>query len=446
MTPSKSLRPGTLGRAWLGTVATNGVLLIGGMTTGILAARLLGPEQRGVLGAVMFWPSLLAAMARVGVDEAIVHHWSRHPGRQGALLASAMAIVLAVGVSAWLLTVPLLPGLLGSERQAFVAFTTIFAAFWIPAVNMNAVLSAADRAAGRFGRANVLRVGPNLLYLAGIILLVVGDAISVAAFAVAALAGLLSILAVRLILGFREVAARPTRAPIELLARTGARFHAGVLAAQLSAHADRAILFLVFSDHVAGLYLAAWTFAASGLATVTSAVGFVLAPALAAERDRAGARALLAAGLRRTALLLYIGVGGALLVTPWLLPLLFGSAFADAVPMAMLLSIAVVPLTLRQTTVLCLRALGEARLGVTGELAALAGFLLAASILWAVGAGAEGLAAATIAGNACGLAAAARHLRRSHGIAPRAWLVPGPDMLRDGFQKVAILVRLARTV
>lgn len=42
-------------RPFLGTLATNGVIVLVGMATGILAARLLGPEQRGALAVLLFW-------------------------------------------------------------------------------------------------------------------------------------------------------------------------------------------------------------------------------------------------------------------------------------------------------------------------------------------------------------------------------------------------------
>lgn len=430
----------TLTRAWFGTVVTNGVLLIVGMTTGILAARLLGPEERGVLGAIMFWPSLFAAAARTGIDEALVRHWAAHAASAASLVASAMGIVVFAGLSVWLLTIPLVPVLVGVRQQASAEFVAIFAGMWIVAVNTNAVLGAADRAAGRFVRANVLRAGPNLLYLSGIALLVLSNGVTVANFAAAALVGLVLTVVVRLVIGYGAHPARPSRELLETLTRTGIRFHAGALAALVSSHADRAILFLIFSDHEAGLYVAAWTFAASGLTALASAVAFVLAPNLAAERDPARARAMLAVGLRRVALLLYTGVGGALLVTPWLMPLLFGSAFAEAVPMAMFMLIAVVPLMLRQTAVSCLRALGEARIGVTSELAAMGGFLLAASLLIGVGGRAEALAAATIVGNVAGLAMVGCHLVRHHGLSVRVWALPGSEMVADA-RTIALRLR-----
>jgi O-antigen/teichoic acid export membrane protein len=116
-------------------------------------------------------------------------------------------------------------------------------------------------------------------------------------------------------------------------------------------------------------------------------------------------------------------VAASIAVTPWLLPLLFGRAFADAMPIAVPLLLAVFPSTLRQTIVGCLRAFGEARIGVTSELAALAGFLLACGpLLWL--ADSTGLASATIVGNLAGLLVCARHLTQLHRNDSACWPKP----------------------
>ena len=418
--------------AWLGTVTATVAILVSGIATGVLAARLLGPADRGLLAAVIFWPQTIAALASLSLGEALIARLPRTKASPARVAASAAAASLAVAVIAGALGVPLLPLLLGAERESVTSLAVLYLVAHLPLSALATVLVALDQAELRFLRLNLLRLGPSWFYLAAIGALWLVAAVSVTTLVWAIWAGSAVTVAVRLFLLRNHVRAGLDLGEVRALLALGGRFHAGAVLALLAGQADRMLLLLTFDDATVGQYVAAWTFASSGLATATHAVAFVLLPVLAAERDRSRARALLAIGLRRTALFLYLGVPASLAVTPFFLPLLFGAAFAEAVPAAILLLLAIVPLTLRQTIVRCLRAFAEARVAVSSELAALLAFLLLAGPLaWAFGA--NGIAAAAIGGNLAGLLICARHLARAHGIAASAWLAPGAAMLEDGW-------------
>lgn len=432
-------------RAWLGTVAANGMLLVGGMTTGILAARLLGPADRGLLAAVVFWPSIFAAVAQWSLGEAIVWRSAQAPERSAVILVSATVLALTAALATSIVAVPLLPRLLGEARSEVLDLAVLFACVWLPVTNLNVVLMGADQAARRFGRLNLLRLGPNGFYLAGILALWAMGRVSVETLAWAMAGGSALTLVLRLATARRDLVAAPERSEIATLARVGSRFHAGALAALLSSQADRLVLVLAFPDVTIGHYVVAWTFAASGLAAVTNAVPLVLLPHLAAERDRERARALLALALRRTAIFLYAGVPIAGLATPWLFPLLFGAAYVEAVPLALLLLVAVVPLTLRQTILRCLRAFGEARIAVVNELAAMVALFCTAIVaVGTIGRRVEAIATAVVLANLVGLFHCIRHLDGRHAISPIQWIVPGIESVRDLTVLTTNVVRFRR--
>src|SRR5713101_4590346 len=56
------------------TAGTNGLSAVLGITTGMLAARLLGPQGRGELAAIQTWPSFIATLAMLGLPEALVYY------------------------------------------------------------------------------------------------------------------------------------------------------------------------------------------------------------------------------------------------------------------------------------------------------------------------------------------------------------------------------------
>lgn len=426
-------------RAWLGTVATNALILVSGMATGILTARLLGPADRGLLAAVMFWPQTLWAVASLSLSEAVIARFAHRTIGVSPFIATALAASLALALltaaAGWLL----LPLVLGQARNASYGTAIAYAAAFAPLAAIASVLLSVDQAEQRFSRVNFIRLGPSWIYLLGIGVLWLAGAVSAESLLWASWVGSALTVAARLAIRSDQLLARPDSTEMRALFGLGARFHAQALLFMLASQADRIILFIAFPDRAIGLYVVAATFAQSGLAVVTSAVSFVLFPVLAGEPDRSRARRLLGRWLGYTALFLYLGVAASIAVTPWLVPLLFGPEFADAVSIAILLLAAVAPLTLRQTIVRCLRAFGEARIGVLSEAATLLGFaLLAAPLTLAFGP--AGLAAATIASNAAGLAVCVRHLRARHQIEPRDWLVPSVPMIQDALKTALRLV------
>jgi O-antigen/teichoic acid export membrane protein len=88
---------GKLSGAWLGTLATNAAILLCGLATGVLSARLLAPEGRGVLAAVLFWPHLITSLASFSLPAAVISRRAR-PEVDRARTA-ATAAWLALGLS-----------------------------------------------------------------------------------------------------------------------------------------------------------------------------------------------------------------------------------------------------------------------------------------------------------------------------------------------------------
>ncbi|BCX19567.1 MAG: hypothetical protein KatS3mg117_3249 [Geminicoccaceae bacterium] len=429
-------------KAWFNTVIANLLLLVTGMATGVLSARLLGPEGRGLLSAVTFWPMLVAGLATLSLPEAIVARSATIGRDAGAVGISALLLGLLAGASAVMILAPALTYLLGPERADFRILALCFAIGWVPVWNANAMLVGLDQASQRFFIVNLLRIAPSALYLAGLCSLWITGNVSVRAFAWAMLAAAVLTLALRLLFGWRRLLGVPDKTTLAALLSVGLRFHAHAVLFLLASQADRMVLLLAFSDADIGHYVVATTFAQSGLAAVTSAVSFVLFPAMAAEPDRARARALLALWLRRTVLLLYVVVPPSLAITPWLLPFLFGPAFADAVPIAATLLLAMIPLALRETIIRCVRAFGEARVGVASEGASLAVFVLAVGPLMLAG-GPIGIAAARLLGQLAGLFVCAQHLASRHDIVPSTWLLPGREGVADALAIGRSLVRRA---
>jgi O-antigen/teichoic acid export membrane protein len=88
----------TFFRNVLGTFGTE-VLTVGlNMLLGILTARLLGPERRGILTLVMTLPLTLVHFADLGVSQANIYLIGRRKRPAGAILINSLVIALSSGL------------------------------------------------------------------------------------------------------------------------------------------------------------------------------------------------------------------------------------------------------------------------------------------------------------------------------------------------------------
>src|SRR5688500_12259405 len=116
------------------SVGTQVLIVVMNVVTGIITARLLGAEGRGVYVALTLWPPLLAMLATAGLNSAVVFRLRRSPASADAVAGAAL--LLALGGSLVLITIgaALLPWFLRGYSPA----TVLFAQLCLAAVTVNA--------------------------------------------------------------------------------------------------------------------------------------------------------------------------------------------------------------------------------------------------------------------------------------------------------------------
>jgi O-antigen/teichoic acid export membrane protein len=421
---------GPISKAWLWTFGVSSLNLACGVVTGILAARFLLPEGRGVLAAITFWPGLIWSLAMLGLRDAVAHRIAQSTSPTATVVASGFYVTLGLAALTAAVTALALPFLLGEARRPFWLAAEIYAVTFIPLSSLVATLRAIDQGELRFARYNLWGLSSALVYLCGLLTIWALDLISVttalAAFWLGTALTALALLASRA----RQLRARPSRAESAHLFRLGASFQTTNLAFLLGTQIDRLTVILFWGDAAVGLYVVALTWAFAGLNTITFSFRTVLFPHLAAEADAGRRRALLADGIRYASCLLTFATLALASVTGWLLPLLFGTSFAGAVPVALALLAAFWPLALRQVAIQSLRGLGQVRPGTIAESIAILVFV---ACVWPLGQGLGllGVALGVLLGNLASLAYLMHHLRRQFAIAPRAWWGFNPATVRE---------------
>jgi O-antigen/teichoic acid export membrane protein len=361
--------------AWFGTVAANVLILLCGLATGILAARLLAPEGRGALATVLFWPSLLTSVGLLSLPAALVYRRGTPGVHRPVIASTAICLCLAIALVCVALGYAILPAAVSESN--LLALTRIYLLAFVPFTFLALTLLAIDQSDLRFHRYNVFRLIPSGVYLIGLLALWGTGAISVEAAVWATWMGTFLTAVIRLYFARDELRARPSMTEARALAVNAMRFHGGTIFSLLLSQADRLAVIVFWDARTVGFYVVAFTFASAGLGAISMAFRDLLFPRLSAIRNAEEQKRLMGQTLRYATLLLIPCAGFVAVLSPWLLPLLFGKAFAGAIGLCLLLVLAYLPAALRDIVSNGLRGMGEWRACIFGEAIALGMFALA---------------------------------------------------------------------
>jgi len=364
---------------WTGTFAANGIILLCGIATGILSARLLEPEGRGALAIVLFWPSIIAAVGILSLPTAVVYARGRSAADRGAASASAIWLSLALAVICMGVGYIGIPSVLDEPGLQKLAQYYLLA--FVPFNFFALTLLAIDQSDMRFLRYNLLRLTPSIIYLFGLMVLWAADAVRVSTVIWAVLLGTILTVLIRLSIEHRSICTRPSIFEGRAILHAALRFHGGTFLALLFTHADRFVVITFWDRSTVGLYAVAFTLATAGLTTVSAAFRELLFPRLAEAQNLADQRRLISQTLRYAMLILTLGTGAFAGIAPWLLPFLFGKAFAGAVDICIVLLVAFVPTALRDIITKGLRGTGDWLPCVIAEGLSLTTFILAVWLL-----------------------------------------------------------------
>ncbi len=257
---SRILRGDTPAFAVLLTVATQMAVVLINVVTGVITARLLGAEGRGVFAAVTLWPQFLASVAQLGLPIAMVYFLRNHPADARRILSAGLVLALAVSA------VATGAGLVATEffMRKFSRADILLADGCILFTVTNVLvmlLRQAMTAQGRFRAFNISSTLPPLLYM---LLLLAALALLPLTPGMAALALMLSS---PLTLGWIVWTMRggPAPTPSGLAPWCGRIIHFTSrtapmeVASNLLLYIDRLVLITVISAEELGLYVVAFS-------------------------------------------------------------------------------------------------------------------------------------------------------------------------------------------
>lgn len=301
----------------------------------IAAARLLGPEGKGIVGLLGVFMGTVVIFSSLGLPGAVIFRMGRQAGEFRKIFAGALPLFFALGIAGLIIAHVLwLAGFSSSVMNGVELRMFAAASLLIPASLIDALLSAAARASGSIRLAALSPIIKETVYIcalaSGVILLGLGVWGAVLGMLISEAALLLWCLWL-----LRDKLAPEDYVPAyspELnsgLLSFGLKSYAASLMQQLNYRLDLFLVNYFASVGAVGVYSVA-TGLSESLLILPSAVCFALFPkASSMPRQEAAA---ITVSLARRAFWLIAVCGALLCLTAGLLvPLLYGDTFAGAV-------------------------------------------------------------------------------------------------------------------
>jgi O-antigen/teichoic acid export membrane protein len=311
-----------------------------GTITGIIQARVLGAEGRGEFAALTNWPALAVTLGIFGMSTAVAFFSGRKPEESGRILTTALIFLLLWSLPLCAVIFLFMPRLLVAQSHYIVQAARVYLIL-VPLQFTFTCLMSAFQGLGRIGLWNALRLLIPVGWLLGILLGWAADNLS--AMTLSHLYIVLMAIAVG-VAGFtaRRQIARPFRPDI---ARIGALLGFGIpttlsTAPQvLNLRLDQLIMAAIFLPQTLGLYVVAVTW--SGVfSPVLLSVSQVAFPTMIALDHREAQTDAIRRILPMSSLVTILLSVGTLVVTPVVIPLLFGTEFTGSIAAAQVLVVA----------------------------------------------------------------------------------------------------------
>jgi O-antigen/teichoic acid export membrane protein len=315
----------------VGIFGTRFIWTVMGLASGIVLARYLGPENRGILAVVVqLIPSTILTLVKLGISQATVYYVNRKEASVDEVASNSVVLAFVLGGVAaalvWLLRGEMATNILKAVPDWALAIALIR----VPMLLLDNYLYGVLQATGQFGLYNTRLLVSEVVKLALVVLFVVYFKLGlfaaiwiftvVSVFNMAWLMGTMS-RTVRFSLSFDR----------RLLARTlsfGVRSYVQVVIAYLLLRIDAYMVQAILGPEQTAFYSLGVHLTETVL-EVPQAIGLVLYPRLAALGEEDIYR-LTAQTCRRTLLLTIPAAVGLALFGPWIIRVLYSDAFAPA--------------------------------------------------------------------------------------------------------------------
>lgn len=310
------------------SMCTQVLVIMLGIITGVLTARILSPSERGLLSAYLLMPGILGSLFHFGVPQSAMYFVSLRP-EKGTFLSAAIAVCVAqsiVGSIIFACIVLFVP--LGQQSRVDVALICALSPGMLWAPYGYALL----RGVKEFGFANIVQIVSAVGYMISLLILWRTDTASSLTIAMASVL----VPAFAAIFGLAKITSVHSLGALSWLVckdmiRKGLTFFGPTLAFVIFLSIDRPLILSFAPLEWLGLYAVAMSIA-QPLFAVPDAISQVAFVKMVSPESEANS--VLITHLQFTLLLCLTLSGFAIILAPPLLHFLFGARYDGAAQIA----------------------------------------------------------------------------------------------------------------
>ena len=308
---------------------TNVSLTLIDFAGGIIIARALGPEGKGLIFSIFFWPMLLSWIGGLGIGYANTYHIAKDPHKLPSILGNSLLLAFTLGFTLTLVFFPLAPFLF--EDKSAIPFARLYFLFF-PLFILADYIGWIFTGLKNYTFFNLSRASPRFLYLAGIIILLVTGHLNVPSVVImrlifSVITSLYFIFYLLKLSGFR------IKVDFSLLKdslKMSIKAHIGIVSNIGNKRADQAFLVAFYGSEAVGLYSVAVNISSS-LWHLVNAVGFTIIPSVASLEKEEIKRKVKNFTVKLLILLFPLGVV-LFFISPYLIRFLYGTSFLPCLP------------------------------------------------------------------------------------------------------------------
>jgi O-antigen/teichoic acid export membrane protein len=301
-----------------------------GIASSVLAARLLGPEGRGELAAIVLWPTFLVFLFGMGNTQSIVFHTGKRRFEISEIWTAALMMGLALSACALIAGFSIIPVVFRQYSPEARRLALFFLAF-VPLIWLTGIPTSLLQGRLEMGYFNLLRLICPAIYAAGFLALYVVHRPSLEDAVILQVFGFVALDVCGFWLVFRKLKLRWAwnSKALRSIVNFGWKTQVGDIASYVNQRMDQLLLTLFVPPRDLGLYVVA--------VTVSMSIGFfpqaagIVTLATGSNSDPEQARRVIARSFTATFLVLAAGCGVLYFACPWLIPGAFGASFAPAV-------------------------------------------------------------------------------------------------------------------
>jgi O-antigen/teichoic acid export membrane protein len=340
------------------TLAAQVAILAFGALSGVVAARLLGPQGRGELAALTLWPTMLVSLAAMGINQAIVFNTGKKLWALSEIWTASTMIGLGQSILALAVGVPAISLALKHYSSGVRDLAWLFLAV-SPLVILGGYPGNLLQGTLDFSSFNLIRTIAPLVYAGGVAVLLFLHRPSLREVVSCQILGYALAFCVGYSLLLRNVPihfAWNSQACWSLVAY-GWKTQLGNVSSYINRSADQLVLSLFVAPSELGLYAVAVT-TATAVGLFPQAAG-IITLAAGSSSHPIEARKILGQSFRASLFWLIIVCSVLFVLAPALIRLVFGPAFARSATACRILLPGAAALGLNQVLYDGARSLGE---------------------------------------------------------------------------------------